>query len=78
MSAHRHKSSGGDDEELFSSRLPAACLAALDAEGTVRGKTFRDFCKPGRTPVNAALSWCLWRRMMPPEPEFQLESEVPS
>lgn len=64
------------DEDILLSRLPARCRAALDAEGTVRGKTWRDFLHGGHNWTLAALSWWLWRRNLLGSTSEPLESEA--
>lgn len=76
MSAARHTTSGIEDHPL-NFRLPPECIAALDAEGAVRGKTWRSFLFGGNDWTLAALSWWLWKRMLPPEPEFSPEDGEP-
>ena len=41
-------------------RLPAACVRALDADGSWRGKTWRDV--PGDSLVLKCCNWLLWKR----------------
>lgn len=43
-----------------SMRMPAWSIRALDADGRVRGLTWRDM--PGSNPITRACNWWLWKR----------------
>lgn len=46
-------------------RLPETCIAALDADGIVRGKTWRQMpTGSGTSIVTKILNWWLWKRGM--------------
>lgn len=63
MTAETQRTSGHDpDEEALNFRLPARCRAALDADGTHRGRTWRQM-PPGRcNRTLQVLNWWLWKR----------------
>lgn len=71
----RARGSRRDPAEFFYAPLPAACVAKLDAEGKVRGKTWRDMrvnCTVGGglggrvlcEPLQA-IRWFWWKRGLP-------------
>lgn len=44
-------------------RLPKWCTDRLDADGTVRGKTWRQMPSPsGSNVIGKVLNWWLWKR----------------
>lgn len=66
MSAHRY--SGQPDNRVQVAReraertmvLPSWSVRLLDADGTVRGRNWRQM--PGYNPMSRAISWWLWKR----------------
>lgn len=74
MTAETQKTCGSDDlaESVF--RLPARFEARLDADGVVRGKTWRSFLY-GSNCTLAALSWWLWKHDCKADLEFDSEGE---
>lgn len=74
MSAARHITSGhADDDSGF--RLPRRYIDRLDADGTVRGKTWRHFLYGGVNYTLAALSWWLWKNQLPADREPDMEGQ---
>lgn len=76
MNADTQRTAGIPDDELEQNfRLPKRCRDALDADGVVRGKTWRDFLGKRSTITNCILMWWFWRHQIPPEPEVSLEGD---